>query len=494
MWIRRLFSILLALLLAMLFLVPSGTIAMASTTQVGTIVNTSYASVYSGPKTSYSVIGTAPKGSAYPVLGRSGAWYKIEFNGKAGYVNKSYLSVTTVSVSPTPTTTPTATATPTPTPTASASPTLSPTPTPTATPTPTPTPTTVAGKVLAGYYASWAAYSGYTPLSIKAANLTHINYAFANIGTDLKITMGDPAVDPDNFAKLRQLKTQYPNLKTLIAIGGWTWSGKFSDVALTDASRTAFADSVVAFIKQNGFDGVDIDWEYPVGGGLSSNVTRPEDKTNFTLLMAKLREKLNAQGAIDGCRYLLTFAGGSGTFYAQNTELSKLAAYVDYATVMNYDIHGSWDKYTDFNAPLYKPSETSPQYKWSCDDAVNLWISSGFPASKIVMGVPFYGYKYTGVANTNNGLYQTYTSGASIPYDTVKSTYLTNTAFQRFVHPDALVPYLFNGNTFISYDDAQSVGVKGTYIKNRGLGGAAIWELSQNTDGTLTNALSQNLH
>jgi chitinase len=144
-------------------------------------------------------------------------------------------------------------------------------------------------KIVIGYYASWSAYSGYTPLNIAASHLTHINYAFANISDDLKIALGDPSVDPSNFTKLNELKQMYPQLKTLISVGGWDDSGKFSDAALTDLSRTAFADSVVAFIKQYGFNGVDIDWEYPVSGGLAGNIRRTADKTNFTLLLQKLR-------------------------------------------------------------------------------------------------------------------------------------------------------------------------------------------------------------
>ncbi|MFZ5974799.1 MAG: glycosyl hydrolase family 18 protein [Bacillota bacterium] len=349
------------------------------------------------------------------------------------------------------------------------------------------------GRIIAGYYASWAAYSGYTPDKIPAAQLTHITYAFANIDDNLKVEMGDPYVDASNFTKLNALKKLYPNIKTLISVGGWDWSGKFSDAALTDASRTAFADSAVAFIKQYGFDGVDIDWEYPCGGGLAANTARPEDKHNFTLLMMKLREKLDVQGAVDGRHYLLTFAGGAGTGYAANTELSLLAGYVDFATVMTYDIHGTWDNYTDFNAPLHTPSEPSPQYKWSVDAAIKLWQSKGFPASKTVMGVPFYGYRYTGVATANNGLYQRFTGGASISYDAIVSSYLNNSSYIRRYHTDARVPWLLGGSTFISYDDPQSIAEKAAYINSGGIAGAAIWELSCNTNGTLLSALYNGL-
>ncbi len=435
--------------------------------QTGKIVNcTTSVNVRSGPSTSYSKLGVALKGAVYPVKGKSGSFYAIEYGGKTGYVSASYLSVTSA---------------PTPAPI--------PTPTPAPIPTPTPAPAPAGGKIILGYYASWAAHSGYTPDRIPEG-VTHVNYAFANIGTDYKIKMGDPATDPVNFEKLRKLKRQRPELKTLISVGGWTWSQRFSDAALTDARRTAFANSVVAFITQHGFDGVDIDWEYPVGGGLPENVIRPEDKTNFTLLMKKLREKLDAQGALDGRHYLLSFAGASGAFYAQNTELKKLAGYVDFATVMTYDMHGPWPgSFTDFNAPLYTPSENTPQYKWSCNAAVKLWTDEGFPKTKLIMGIPFYGIKFDGVTNLNRGLYQRFTSGSSIPYDEIASDYLDNPAYTQYEHPDALVPWLFDGSTFISYDDVESVSAKGEYIKDTGLGGAAIWELSQSADGTLFGAL-----
>jgi len=357
----------------------------------------------------------------------------------------------------------------------------------------TPTQTLSSNKVIVGYYASWAAYNGYTPINIPASKLTHINYAFAKIGNDLTIALGDPNVDPTNFAKLNELKKTYPNIKTLISIGGWEWSGKFSDAALTDSSRTIFADSIITFIKQYGFNGVDIDWEYPVSGGLPSNIKRPEDKKNYTLLLKKIRDKLNAQSSLDGQKYLLSIAGGAGSFFTSNTEPSIFCNYIDYANIMAYDSHGPWDTYTDFNAPLYNPKEASPQYKSSADSAVKSWISAGFPSSKIVLGVPFYGYIYSGVTNSNNGLYQKFSKGNSITYDKIVSDYLSNSSFVKYNHPDAAVSWLFNGSEFITYDNEQSLSEKAKYIISNKLAGVSIWELSQNKNGVLLNTLYANL-
>ncbi len=352
---------------------------------------------------------------------------------------------------------------------------------------------TASGKMVLGYYASWAAYSGYTPSDIPAGNLTHILYAFANIGADYKIALGDPEVDVKNFAELRALKAKNPRLKTLISIGGWTWSERFSNVALTAERRTAFAKSVAAFIKKYGLDGVDIDWEYPVNGGEADNVERAADKQNFTLLMAQLRATLDAQGKADGKSYLLSFAGGADTAYCNNVEMSKLSKYVNFAMVMTYDMHGSFDDYTDLNAPLYGTTEPSPNRVWSCDQAVNAWIKAGFPKSKLVMGVPFYGRKYTGVTGGGKGIFRPFVSARSIDYDDIQSGYLGKSGYARYYGAAGKTPWLFNGSTFISYEDAASIAQKTGYVKKWGLAGAGVWELSQNDDGALLKALYSGL-
>ncbi len=380
------------------------------------------------------------------------------------------------------TTSPSSSITPTPQPTA--------TPTPTAAPTPTPV---VPSQKVVGYYAAWAAYSGFTPDKIDVSKLTHINYAFANIGSDYKITLGYPDVDPANLAKLAALKQSNPKLKILIAVGGWSWSSRFSDAALTDTSRTIFADSCVDFMVKYGLDGVDIDWEYPVSGGLSTNIRRPEDKYNFTLLMQKLREKLDARESIDGKEYILSFAGAAGSWYLNNIEATKLVSYIDYANVMTYDLHGSWDSYTDLNAPLYNNSDPSPQYKGSVDQSINAWLQAGFPANKLIMGVPFYGYIYKAVTNSNNGLYQTYSGASAINYANIVANYLNAPGYTRFFHGQSKVPWLFNGTNFISYEDEESIGYKASYISAKGLGGAMIWELSQDPGAILLRALYNGL-
>ncbi len=351
----------------------------------------------------------------------------------------------------------------------------------------------VPSKRIVGYYAAWSRYSGYRPMQLDASKLTHINYAFANIGSDLKITLGYPDIDPANISELNQLKRVNLNLKTLISVGGWSWSGRFSDVALTEETRRNFADSCVDFMIQYGFDGIDIDWEYPVSGGLATNIKRPEDKYNFTLLLQTLRDRLDARGKTDGKKYLLTFAGAAGVWYIKNTELSSISQYEDYANIMTYDIHGTWEPYTNFNAPLYH-ADSQQSYNISVNSSVQEWLKAGFSKDKLVMGVPFYGFIYKSVASVNNGLLQTYSGGASISYAAIAANYLNQPSYGRYHDSIAKVPWLFGNSTFITYEDEQSMAEKARYVRNNGLSGVMIWELSQDPKRILLNSLYKELY
>ncbi|MEH7307837.1 glycosyl hydrolase family 18 protein [Neobacillus drentensis] len=358
-----------------------------------------------------------------------------------------------------------------------------------------------------GYFAGWATYSNYQVSDIDASKLTHLNYAFANISAEGKIEVGDSWADIEqsfpgdtadqpykgNFYQLTKLKQQYPHLKTLISVGGWSWSDNFSDVALTDQSRTIFADSCLQFILKYGFDGIDLDWEYPVAGGEAGNSKRPEDKQSFTLLVKKIRETLDTQSSKDGKTYLLTIAGGANKGYVANTELNLLQQYLDYIQLMTYDFHGSWDTLTGMNAPLYRDPE-SRFSEFSIQDAIQTYIDSGVPANKLVMGIPFYGRVYNQVTNTSNGLYQSFTGGGSaVSYGQIEASYLNKNAFTRFWEPDSKVSWLFNGSQFISYDDTESIGYKTSLIKSMGLGGAMMWELSQDPNKVLLSKIYNDL-
>lgn len=337
-----------------------------------------------------------------------------------------------------------------------------------------------------GYYAGWSAYQGYEASDIPAQQLTHINYSFAMIDPDSgTLALDNPSQDEKNFASLRTLREEYPHLKLILSVGGWDYSSHFSDVASTAAGRSTFAQSCAELLSHYDLDGIDLDWEYPVSGGTSGTGHRPQDKQNFTLLLKAIRQELDRQGKRDGKSYQLTIAGAAGDWYLSNIQPTAVAELVDHIFLMAYDIHGPWDKYADFNAPLYTPSTPAPHYQSSVSDSVEAYLESGVPADKLVLGMPLYGYRYDGVSGSQNGLYSPYTTARSIPYDTLVATYLSDPAYQQLRHTEARVPYLYGKNSFLSYDDPQSISEKADLARELDLQGIGFWEISQDRNAVL---------
>jgi chitinase len=337
---------------------------------------------------------------------------------------------------------------------------------------------------------------------IPADKLTHINYAFAVI-KDGKCAMQDPAKALPKFAGLRALKKKHPKLRTLVSVGGWTDSAPFSDAAATRAAREKFARSCADFAHEHGFDGVDIDWEFPGGGGLDPKAYRKEDTQNFTLLLAELRSRLDAQGKADHKHYELTIAAPAGRAHYSKMELKKIVGYLDAINVMTYDYAGFWSKVTNFNSPLFAAPGDPVGPENNAAAAVKAYLDLGIPADKIVLGVPFYGRAWAGVKDVNHGLYQPHSdkrpqakeTGPEWSYWDIKKNYI-NHGPKRFWSDAAKVPWLFDAKTglMVSYDDPKSIRYKAAYAKKQHLGGVMIWELSEDdAQSSLLNAIQAGL-
>ncbi len=368
---------------------------------------------------------------------------------------------------------------------------------------------------IVAFYAGWAMYDRqYFIKDIQADKLTHLNYAFANVSEDGEVVLGDewgdtqypfPGDDEDaprlgNFHQLQLLKQTHPNLQILISIGGWSQSAHFSDAALTADSRAKFARSAVDFVAKYGFDGVDLDWEYPTGDGQPGNVERPEDPANFVLLLAEIRSQLDAQGAKDGHTYLLTIALAAEEQAYQPLDWKQLVPLLDWVNVMTYDMAGDWSAVTGFDAPLYNSTDDPPE-GISTDTVLRALMALGVPADRLVMGVPFYGRGWLGVGPTNNGLHQPFKSMApgtwelgDFDYTDLAANYLGS--FQRFWDERAQVPWLYSPEKqiMISYEDPESLTAKAHYVRANGLGGIMIWELSIDRSGALVSAIYDGLN
>jgi chitinase len=347
-----------------------------------------------------------------------------------------------------------------------------------------------------GYLASWGVSSKGTRIAeLPARDLTHIFYAFGDVRDDGQAGVANPG---SNFDELAQLKTRNPRLKLAISIGGWTGSGRFSNVALTDSSRRLFAQSAIdLLIRQHPglFDGIDIDWEFPVAGGMAGNVERPVDRENFTLLLAELRRLLNTEGVKDHRHYELTIAASARPQEIANLEISRVASLLDFINVMTYDYH-SGPGITNFNAPLYA-AKGDPTPGLNVDASMRAFLDAGVPANKLLVGVPFYAHGYGAVPNINDGLFQ---RGAGTPvgwrpmdgdWRVLSQSRLRDPKYVRHWEANAQVPWLYDSTTrtWVSYDDPQSVAAKVRYVREHSLGGVVIWELGGD-DGALMRAIA----
>jgi chitinase len=323
-----------------------------------------------------------------------------------------------------------------------------------------------------------------------------------------------------NFNQLKELKAKYPKLKIIMSLGGWTYSKYFSDVAATAASRQKYVASCIdMFIKGNLpvhdgvhggtgagagiFDGFDIDWEYPGGGGHTGNHASTADKANFTALLAEFRSELNAYGSANNKTMYLSAALPSGQDKISDIQTDQIGQYLDFGDVMTYDMHGAWDATgpTNFADPVYSsPSDPMTPVapgneKYNIDTAVTAYttglpdygITGGFPASKITIGFPFYYRGWTGVpAGSNHGLFQTasgpsagMTLSGNVPgtamYKEISGT-VGNPA-DTFYDPTSEAAWFYDGTNFWTGDSAQSIQAKANYLHCKGLGGAMMFSM-----------------
>ncbi|XP_035787942.1 probable chitinase 10 [Anopheles albimanus] len=346
----------------------------------------------------------------------------------------------------------------------------------------------VDSKEVVCYYGTWAVYrpsnGKFTPENIDPNLCTQLNYAFFHINPDGTIKLFDPWVDlPDGggyntIAKVNNLKQINPSLKTIAAVGGWddahAIAGNFAKVAANPSLRAAFARNAVAFLQKYGFNGMDIDWEYPAkwqAEGMSS----PADKANLVLLLQELRNAFTPYG------YLLTIAVGATRSLGDIAyDVPAISNVVDYINLMEYDMHGSWETTVGHHAPAYTASGDNPEY--SVLDSVNYWLSKGAAPAKLNLGVPFYGRTFTltdpsqtqiGAPAAAGGTAGPYTGTAGfLGYNEI-----CEKRWPRYWDNVRGATYAVSGNQWVGYDDVQSILLKCSIIAQYGLGGGMVWSI-----------------
>ncbi|MEU3218760.1 glycoside hydrolase family 18 protein [Streptomyces sp. NPDC006971] len=368
---------------------------------------------------------------------------------------------------------------------------------------------TAAGDKVVGYFTNWGVYQrNYHVKNIEtsgsADKLTHINYAFGNV-TGGKCAIGDSYADYEkaytadqsvdgvadtwdqdlrgNFNQLRKLKKLHPDLKVIWSFGGWTWSGGFGDAAKNPA---AFAESCYNLVEDprwaDVFDGIDIDWEYPNACGLTCDTSGREAYGN---LLAALRSKFGADNLVTAA--IPADASDGGKLDA--VDYGGASKHVDWYNPMTYDYFGAWDAKgpTAPHSPL-SSYEGIPQDGYNSEATIAKLKETGVPASKLLLGVGFYGRGWTGVTQDAPG--GTATGAAPGTYEAGIEDYKVLKNSCPATGTVAGTAYARCGNNWWSYDTPATIAGKMDYKDQQGLGGTFFWELSgDTTDGELIKAL-----
>ncbi|TJZ77583.1 glycoside hydrolase family 18 protein [Chitiniphilus eburneus] len=350
------------------------------------------------------------------------------------------------------------------------------------------------------YLRTWAMDDGrfWKAKDIDGDEITQLNLAFAAIRPDGTVHLpgvepqppNDQGETPPVFGKLwhevAKLQKRYPHLKVNLSIGGWAADG-YSQMAMTPQGRARFIASALGYVERHKLSGLGIEWQYPVGPDWGLPIkTDPKDRDNYVALLEELRAALDRLSARTGRKYQITAAVPSGPWFAQKNDLRRATRSVDFLTVTSYAGYGSWSPTTGHFSNLYQtPADPAG---WSSDQSMRVYLDAGIDSRKLLMGVPFYGAAWSGVTNQADGLFQPFKGvafGGAPSWDVIRKDILGKPGYVR--HWDAIgkAPWLYNGDVMVSYEDAESLKYKVDYLKEKRLGGLAVWEYTQDRDGEL---------
>lgn len=347
------------------------------------------------------------------------------------------------------------------------------------------------GKVQMGYFTNWGIYGrNFQPADMDTSSLTHVLYAFADTdGSSGAIKLSDTYADTDKhypddswndvgnnvYGCIKQLfliKLKQRNLKTILSIGGWTYSqaGHFNFVTSSSA-RATFVSNAVTMLENFGFDGIDLDFEFPTAA----------QKAGFSSLIKELRSALDqhASSKGDSSPYLVTIAVSAGQENYVNYDVQGMNGALSFWNLMAYDYAGSWSTISADLANVYGGATG-----FSTDSALSWYLNAGATASKITLGIPIYGRGF----EATNGIYQAYTGNGVGTWEAGVYDYkaLPFSGATVVENSTTMASYSYDASKkeLISYDTPNIVAKKIAYANSKGLAGSMFWELSADKTGS----------
>ncbi|MFC4212282.1 glycoside hydrolase family 18 protein [Pedobacter lithocola] len=312
--------------------------------------------------------------------------------------------------------------------------------------------------------------------SFPVEKISHLVYSFGHLkGDSMNISS---AKDSALIAKMVSLKSRNPNLKVMMAMGGWSACANCSEVFSRAEGRKTFAKTTKNLLDYFQADGIDIDWEYPAVVGYPGHRYTEDDKHNFTLLIAELRKKLGKKAEISFA------AGGTKNCIDSCFEWDKVMPLVNRVNLMSYDLVSGYATKSGHHTPLYSTKELP----LSADYAINELIKLGVPANKIALGAAFYARIFENTIDANKGLYQPTKFLSGVSYKNFKTEFSEENGYKYYWDDIAKAPYFYNATTrrIATFDDPKSIALKTKYVKDRKLNGIMFWEL---TDDAYSNGL-----
>ncbi|HWZ87785.1 MAG TPA: glycoside hydrolase family 18 protein [Polyangiaceae bacterium] len=351
---------------------------------------------------------------------------------------------------------------------------------------------------MVGYFTNWSKSRQGCACQVEDIDgslLTHLNYAFAQVGAGEKSnpSFSLEPTDPQDlgehggFQQVTGLRHKYPALKVLLSVGGWAHNDppkawRFTTMAATAKYRHEFIESALSLLREYDFDGLDIDWEYP-GSGERGGYSA--DRHNYVTLLAELQAAMQAEAKRSGKpELLLTIAAPSSLWFLSGFELDEIHPHVDWINLMAYDFYGPWSHQTGANAPL--SADSTPGGTTFIAHSVDSYLDQHVPPDKIVLGIATYARSFAGVGSADYGVSSTAAGfGGRCTGDPGVLGYfelepiLQSGDYQVHWHDKTATPFAYNpsSRTFISYDDPKSVALKATFANEHHLGGAMFWAL-----------------
>nr|AZS52297.1 chitinase 25-1 [Plutella xylostella] len=332
------------------------------------------------------------------------------------------------------------------------------------------------------YWGAWANYrpelGAYGVSDLPADLCTHLVYSFIGLDGEGNLTLaeeidvGGKSSYIKDFIKLRET---YPKLKLIVAVGGYNeGSADFSKVCNNDTLRAYFVSNLVQFVEESGFDGLDLDWEYPG----QREGSQESDKQAFVDLVRDLKEQLGPKGLeLMAAVPITQWAVGIGY------DVANISKHLDYISLMTYDMHGTWENVTGSNAPLYGQLTDPAGDVLNVQAGLNVWLTNGAPASKLVLGLPSYGKSFTlasldhagtGAPHAGGGAPGAYTgeTGTLAYYEICLAQ--QQSSWNVTVVKDNYA-FASSGLQWVGYDDPSITFAKGRFAKQNKLAGVMYW-------------------